>query len=118
MANTPAFITGSTALESATADSDVDLVMLVDERTKASLIEASDLAKLPCRFGKLNLILCVSHKEYSLWLHSLHLCQTEQTESGRKLDRDERLAIHVETFKAFGWDDYFNQEMLSGVDDA
>lgn len=118
MNNTKAFITGSTALESATADSDVDLVMLVNEHTKALLIEASDLAKLPCRFGKLNLILCTSHEEYSLWLASLNRCQTEQEKASRKLDRDERLAIHVETFKSFGWDNYFNKELFSGGDDA
>jgi len=107
---TPAFITGSKALASDSGESDVDLVVLVDQETKEKLIGLSDLGKLPCRYGGktgLNLILCTSSFEYVVWRGALRVCADTQNDLGRKLTKLERLAIYVKVFADFGFQDYF-----------
>lgn len=70
-----AFITGSRAYGTPNAESDVDLVIRVDENTAAMLRKLSDKtteiaqkgAKTPVRFGNLNLILCETDDEWAVW---------------------------------------------------
>lgn len=62
-----AFITGSRAYGRPGLNSDVDLVVLVDEATARELIRLSEHKKEPVRFGSLNLILCVDETEYAVW---------------------------------------------------
>ena len=61
------FITGSRAYGQPNADSDLDLVILVDESTKAQLVAFSDLSTEPIRFGKLNIIACTTEEEFTCW---------------------------------------------------
>lgn len=71
------FITGSHAYGKPTSDSDIDLVIFVDQETKDKLIELSDTGKMPCRFGKLNLIFTTNEEEYGAWLLGKILCKKE-----------------------------------------
>ena len=61
------FITGSHIYGKPTSDSDIDLVIFVDQETKDKLIELSNTGKMPCRFGKLNLIFALFKNQDSLW---------------------------------------------------
>lgn len=80
--NTPAFLTGSHAYGTPTADSDVDLVVRVtDAATLADLLLCAEVATaakdkpasavgLPqssYRFGRLNIILCHTDRQYADW---------------------------------------------------
>ena len=60
------FITGSRVYGTPRPDSDVDLVVLVDEDTATLLRTLSD-DKGAVRFGRLNLVVCTSPEEYSVW---------------------------------------------------
>lgn len=70
-----AFLTGSRVYGSPTPKSDVDLVVRVDQVTKDAIHRLSDnpsprdngWLEGPVRFGKLNLILCVTDEEYAVW---------------------------------------------------
>jgi hypothetical protein len=68
------FITGSRAYGRPKWDSDVDLVIFVDDDTKEDLIKLSDDGKMPCRYGKLNLIFATTEEEYAAWLLGKKLC--------------------------------------------
>lgn len=63
----PGFITGSHAYGIPNSESDVDLVLLLDERTRQLLEAHSETKQIPVRYGKLNLILCHSEAEYDSW---------------------------------------------------
>ena len=69
-----AFITGSHEYGKPKSDSDVDLVIFVNHLTKERLIELSDTGKMPCKFGKLNLIFATTEEEYGAWLLGKNLC--------------------------------------------
>jgi len=71
------FITGSHIYGKPTSDSDIDLVIFVNQETKDKLIELSDTGKMPCRFGKLNLIFATNEEEYGAWLLGKILCKEE-----------------------------------------
>jgi hypothetical protein len=63
----PGFITGSHVYGIPNAESDVDLVLLLDARTQQILEANSETKKVPIRYGNLNLILCHSPEEYDAW---------------------------------------------------
>lgn len=77
------FITGSHAYGLPQRDSDIDLVILCDEATKAKLLSRSedtetDLGKRVIRFGKLNVIACVDEREYAVWKVGTEACRAEK----------------------------------------
>jgi hypothetical protein len=65
-----AFLTGSQCYGRPTDDSDIDLVILVDEKTAEFLWSNSDDEKSSsqkCCFGALNLIVCTTQAQYDRW---------------------------------------------------
>jgi len=82
------FLTGSRAYGTSTESSDIDLVVLVDEGTKAKLL---DLGGIPCRFGNLNLIPVTTDAEFECWKEATRQC-VHAAKNG--LSRDEAVAIH------------------------
>jgi predicted nucleotidyltransferase len=62
-----AFITGSRAYGTTKPNSDIDLVIRVDEET-AKILQLFSESKTAVRFGKVNLILCTTDEEYAVWL--------------------------------------------------
>ncbi len=69
------FITGSRVYGTVTPKSDVDLVIHVDSKTADVLRLFSD-EKDVVRFGKLNLIICETELEMSMW--KLGTCHVER----------------------------------------
>lgn len=69
-----AFITGSRAYGSPRPNSDIDLVIRVDSRTRLMLETLSDNPKTDkygsviVRFGRLNLLLCETDEEFATWV--------------------------------------------------
>lgn len=61
------FLTGSRAYGKPTPKSDIDLVVVTDERTRHLLTRWSE-DKTSVRYGKLNLILPESEEEAAIWL--------------------------------------------------
>ena len=93
----PAFITGSYAYGTPTEESDVDLVILVeqetmrhlialfgDENTKGNLADYEDLPTATLRMGKLNLIVACTVKHYRQWQKG-----TRQLKAQAPVTRDE-----------------------------
>jgi len=63
-----AFITGSRAYGTPREDSDLDLVILVDEITKVVLRAVSGVPEdKSVRFGQLNLVILTSAEKFNLW---------------------------------------------------
>ena len=68
-----AFITGSRAYGNVKPFSDIDLVVRVDEATAQKLRNLSDTPQknecgyVVARFGRLNLILCETDVQFSIW---------------------------------------------------
>lgn len=97
-----AFITGSHAYGKPHEGSDVDLVLRVDDSTRADLIrllaadgsvENSDYEAgevIQFKVGSLNLLLCVTDEQYSTWVIG-----TQQLKAIAPVTRD----FAVETFK-------------------
>lgn len=88
-----AFLTGSRVYGNAREDSDVDLVVLVDEATEKLLHALSDGGGLPCKFGKLNLILCSNQDKFNRWARALDECKFEMALNG-PLSRERAVDIH------------------------
>lgn len=88
-----AFITGSQAYGTPTSKSDVDLVIYVDPETKQKLIDLSDHGKMPCKYGKLNLIMVTTPEEAAVWLMGRSVCMKEAP-----VDFDTAKEIH-DTFR-------------------
>ena len=80
-----AFITGSRAYGQPTSESDLDLVILVDEHTKSLLTTLSDSGKEPIRFGKLNIIACTSEEEFTVWKYGTLVLVHKRDESQKAL---------------------------------
>ncbi len=82
-----AFLTGSSQYGNyGTSESDIDLVVLVSKEDKDKLILAGGM---PCRFGKLNLILTTDPVEYAFWLAAKQRCIVEGVTSKKEV-----IAIH------------------------
>lgn len=84
-----AFLTGSQVYGTPTSKSDIDLVIFVDYVTKQRLIELSDNKKMPCKFGKLNIIFTTNEEDYSVWLLGKKLCLDQ-----KPVDRETSHALH------------------------
>jgi len=97
------FITGSHAYKTSTTESDIDLVILVTPETKDELISLSEEKKMPCKFGKLNLIFVTTPEEYSAWLLGKINCVKE-----RGGDRNSHIELHNSARAMFGVE-YTNQ---------
>jgi hypothetical protein len=102
-----AFITGSRVYGTPTEDSDIDLVVLVDNTTKRTLqslnqaVSEPNLIVKPVRFG--NLILCDTEDAFDCWKKSLVDCIRASDDLNRPLTRDEAVRIHVKNeVDAFG----------------
>jgi predicted nucleotidyltransferase len=95
-----AFITGSHAYGMPTNDSDIDLVVLMSEKTVEKLHEltgssvAQDLSgwdwKLSLKFGNLNLLCCTDEEQYNIWKQG-----TRELKKRKPVTRDEA----VKTFQ-------------------
>lgn len=82
--NMKSFITGSHAYGQPTSESDIDLVIYVDNNTKDRLITLSDNGKMPCRFGTLNLIFATTEEEYATWLLGKISCIAQKPIKGKE----------------------------------
>ena len=97
----PPFITGSCAYGTSTAESDLDLVVLVSREVLAILKAAAELdpkhvestnygdmvTGVPLRFGKCNLICCVESNWYDVWVEG-----TKALQEVRPVSRDDAIA--------------------------
>lgn len=86
------FITGSQHYGNAKEDSDVDLVIYVDEITKEHLITMSDDESLPCKFGRLNLIFATTPEEYAAWVVGRRLSSRLVNKTKREIVRQHEFA--------------------------
>lgn len=92
-----AFITGSQAYGSPTSKSDVDLVVYCDSETKQKLIELSDAGKMPCIFGKLNLIFATNEQTYKAWAEAKEICEVM-----KPLTQEEACLVHDKIRNKYG----------------
>jgi len=83
------FITGSHAYGKPTEKSDIDLVLLLEPEVTQFLIENSDDMCIPCRFGKLNLVLCKDEREFTAWRIITDNLKIKSREEGRPIGHDE-----------------------------
>lgn len=86
------FITGSHAYGTPRPDSDIDLVVLVDDETGYTLAQLSDEGQSPIRFGSLNLILVFSEKEFFAWQGATEDL-VNRKKQGEKITRDEAIRV-------------------------
>lgn len=93
-----AFLTGSQVYGKPEKDSDIDLVVYVDETTKQKLIDLSDTGKMPCMFGKLNLIFATNEEEYGAWLLGKILSE----QAALKPTRQQAFDLHEKARLLFG----------------
>lgn len=89
----PGFITGSHAYGIPSSESDVDLVLLLDERTRQILESCSETKKVPIRYGNLNLILCHSEAEYDSWKLFTDTTTQKAIEDGVRVSSEEAREI-------------------------
>lgn len=96
-----AFLTGSQVYGTPNHDSDYDLVIRCDSETKQILIDQSDNEKMPCMFGKLNIIFATNDKEYHTWRAARDKCKKIAP-----ISRELAYQIHEEVRQAYGikWD--------------
>jgi hypothetical protein len=98
----PAFITGSHAYGTPTADSDIDLVILVEPHQVSRLMELSGIrwgegsttgyehACVSAKFDRLNLLICWTELQYDVWRQG-----TDELKEDRPVTREQA----VEKFK-------------------
>lgn len=111
--NTPAILTGSRAYGTPRQDSDIDLVCFMPKETLMELNKISDLPyqlneyfcpeSAALRFGKLNLIVCTTQKNYDAWKNG-----TEKLITQKPVTRNQ--AIHILQAEGVNNEDY---DMLS-----
>lgn len=92
-----AFITGSRSYGKPTADSDIDLVVLVDYATAEVLRGFSDQQSVAgppvIRFGKLNIIAVTNEAEFAMWKVATETLRRKKNNEGRPIGRDEAKAF-------------------------
>jgi len=89
-----AFLTGSRIYGNPTDDSDIDLVVRLNESEREDLIKLSESGTVPIKFGNLNLIVATSDEAYAGWLLAKKCCLEKVLELGRNLTKDECIEIH------------------------
>jgi len=85
----PSFITGSHAYGAPTEESDVDLVIFVDQATKKLLTGLSDTKGIPVRFGKLNLVMPDTSEEFDDWKKTTDILKCQSRKEGRPISHNE-----------------------------
>lgn len=103
------FITGSHAYGIPTAESDLDLVVLVSSKDATELWKAKDEGSKSPRFNKLNLIIFETDKEGSEDRFHLWKLVNDELIARRPVSREEA----VEAFKASGAADGFDSTISS-----
>jgi hypothetical protein len=99
----PAFVTGSRAIGGSTKNSDIDLVIFVDNPITEELLETnSDRNGIPVYYGSLNLLICNTPEKYLFWKKALSLCIEQSTNLARDLTKEERCEIHENLAKELG----------------
>ena len=95
---TRAFLTGSFRYSCPRKDSDIDLVVLVDDETLEVLDEHNEGAERaiptdaeygPIRFGKLNIIALTDPEKFEIWRRVSEELALKQVEEGVDIPRDE-----------------------------
>lgn len=86
-----AFLTGSHVYGTPGSNSDVDLVVMVDDEDFSKVKDLSDSVRT-VRFGRLNLILCQSETEFAAWRMTTDRLRKIKKETGVTFDKD---AAHV-----------------------
>lgn len=122
------FITGSRAYGSPTEESDIDLVILVDNYDASVLQTHSDAPdpsdKLShCRYGNLNILLCRTEQEFLAWATGTATLIKKQCNEKRPIPREEAIELFLTLRKQLGVTfDYgeVNDELqeLGNVDDT
>lgn len=94
-----AFITGSRAYGTPGEDSDIDLVIRCDEKTRDKLVELlapddgyDDKDRIQVRSGKLNLMLCVDDDSFATWRDGTDMLQAE-ADAGHEVTRDDAIEV-------------------------
>lgn len=90
------FLTGSTVYGNPTEDSDVDLVVFVTPKTKEDLIALSDKGKIPCKFGKLNLIFATTEQEWEAWKEATEECLKNHNGASKEIHKQIHEEIRME----------------------
>lgn len=98
------FITGSEAYGKPRADSDIDLVILCSEFTKALLIKHSDLGNEPVRYNNLNLIVCTDDAEFAVWKVGTASCCNRKQKTGISLSSEKAASVLDDLFISIGMD--------------
>lgn len=98
-----AFITGSFAYGAPTAQSDIDMVVLMDPDKEATLRSALSCPRgQPIRAGRLNVIVTNDPDEYALWqVGTLQLQQAQRDRNKGRHLFDEHVGIPRDEAKAF-----------------
>jgi len=109
------FLTGSRVYGKPNIDSDIDLVILMDEMEAFDLAARSDKPPsteaaihyckegiLMLRFGELNLIVCTDERYYSAWKLATQKAYTKCDEIGMGLDRADSVRIFQDIFQQNG----------------
>lgn len=97
------FITGSRDYGSPTANSDIDLVILVSKEDAEFLKRQSDLGNLPTKFGKLNLIIADNENDFNIWFMARELCRKAARKTPEnKISRSKAVEIHRKLFAEYG----------------
>jgi predicted nucleotidyltransferase len=95
-----AFLTGSHIYGNPTGDSDIDLVIRIEDGAFDQLLSQSDSGTLPLKFGKLNLIAARTDEDFAGWLLGKKLCLEKVLKLNRSLTKDECIKIHEEVRQA------------------
>lgn len=100
-----AFLTGSYAYGTPTKDSDIDLVVLVDEDVSCFLWDKSETSLKKLSFGKLNLILTLDEDHFNGWKDA-----TEQLIKEKPVTREHAIKVIQELFSDRKLDLYYEIE--------
>lgn len=87
------FLTGSHVYGRPTAKSNIDLVIMAEDTAISLLQDQSESLGQTIRFGKLNIILCQSQKEYDAWKTTTERLEKVHRETGAIFDK---IAAHAE----------------------
>lgn len=104
-----AFLTGSHAYGAPKDDSDVDLVIFVDDKRTHRLLEVhNDLFDVEkddadqaiyhtpsesLKYGKLNLIICKTEKDYNEWKTGTEMLVKERASTGQPVSRERAIEV-------------------------
>lgn len=99
---TTCLLTGSHVYGSPRIDSDVDLVVLVDEETAKKLEDLSDRGTYPVKFGNLNLILVTDERSFKVWKEGTEYLQNVAKTTFITPTREQAIEYLNELFESRG----------------